>query len=409
MTSAEASHAIIAQLRDSGHEALLAGGCVRDRLLGLIPKDHDVATSATPAEVVRLFRRTKQVGAQFGVVLVALGGCEIEVATFRTDGPYRDGRRPEQVTFSSAEADAQRRDFTINGMFYDPVTERVVDYVGGQQDLAARIVRCIGEPERRFAEDHLRMLRAVRFAARLGFSIDAGTFAAMRDLAPRLADISAERIRMELELILTAAGRARGWELMVASGLSAHLAAGAAWSEAQARRVGAALAAVDEPVSVPLAFAVLLEGRPRAEVLNVLRALRCSNDCMTAVAGLVAAAPRLLDGAGVELADLKQLLAVHLFAEAVRLARATAAADARPTAALDLLVAQAAQIPADAAAPPPFVTGDDLAAMGVPPGRIYSVVLDAVYRAQRNETLASREPALQLARELLARAGQKTS
>src|SRR5690606_33461140 len=154
---------IVRRLRDAGHVAYFAGGCVRDELLGLTPKDYDVATDAPPAIVRKLFHNTQAVGAAFGVVLVRIGTSQIEVATFRTDGKYEDGRRPESVQFTTAEEDAKRRDFTINGMFLDPLTGQVIDYVGGQTDLTAKVLRAIGKPDERFAEDHLRMLRAVRF------------------------------------------------------------------------------------------------------------------------------------------------------------------------------------------------------------------------------------------------------
>ncbi|HON66141.1 MAG TPA: CCA tRNA nucleotidyltransferase, partial [Phycisphaerae bacterium] len=194
----DAALAVVKRLRDAGHEALWAGGCVRDMLLGIEPSDIDVATSAHPPQIVELFRRTREVGVQFGVVLVKQGPHWIEVATFRTDVNYVDGRRPERVVFTTAEEDAQRRDFTINGLFYDPLDRRVIDYVGGEQDVRSGIVRAIGEPSHRFAEDHLRLLRAVRFTTRFGFQLDPATAAAIREHAAGLARISAERIREEL-------------------------------------------------------------------------------------------------------------------------------------------------------------------------------------------------------------------
>jgi poly(A) polymerase len=205
---------VVKRLRDAGHNALWAGGCVRDQLLGLSPKDYDVATSALPDAVRDLFgrRRTLAVGASFGVITV-LGGKPlepIEVATFRTDGDYRDGRRPESVAFTDAEHDAQRRDFTINGLFYDPLEERVVDYVGGVADIEARVVRAIGDPRRRFGEDKLRMLRAVRFAATYGFALDPDTLAAIRDMAAGVTAVSGERIGGELRRVLTHRLRRRG-------------------------------------------------------------------------------------------------------------------------------------------------------------------------------------------------------
>ncbi len=235
----EAAVKIIKTLRAAGHEAFLAGGCVRDLLLGREPEDYDVATSATPDLVLGMFPRTFAVGAHFGVVLVADGGEECsqivtEVATFRSDGVYSDGRHPDAVRYTkSAEEDVQRRDFTINGLLLDPLRQgtplnlddpkilrsSVVDYVGGLADLDARLIRAIGKPERRFEEDHLRLLRGVRFAARFGFEIEPATFAAMRKLASRVEAVSRERVRDELTKMLTEGHARRAFELLDETGL----------------------------------------------------------------------------------------------------------------------------------------------------------------------------------------------
>ena len=215
---------IATTLRERGFQAFLAGGCVRDLLLGAVPKDFDVATSARPQEIVASFPQTQQVGAHFGVILVQLGGVATEVATFRHDGVYLDGRRPDSVQFSSdPREDVLRRDFTINGMLLDPFSNAVLDFVGGRADLAAKVVRTIGEPPLRFGEDKLRMLRAVRFAARLGFAIDPETMAAMRSLAGEIAQVSCERIRDELTRMLTEGHARRAMELLHESGLLAEI------------------------------------------------------------------------------------------------------------------------------------------------------------------------------------------
>jgi poly(A) polymerase len=214
---------IIQKLRLSGHEALLAGGCVRDLLLGREPKDFDVATSATPDEVVALFPGALTVGAHFGVVVVRQDHEQIEVATFRTDGSYKDGRHPESVTFSTAAEDAQRRDFTINGLFRDPIEDRVIDYVGGAADLEKRVLRAIGDAHQRFDEDKLRLLRAVRFATTLGFEIEEKTWQAVREHAPAIQSVSAERIRDELIKIFLHPNRLRGFDLLMDSGLMAQV------------------------------------------------------------------------------------------------------------------------------------------------------------------------------------------
>jgi poly(A) polymerase len=189
---------IVRRLHRAGFSAFWVGGCVRDFLLGREPGDYDIATSALPEQIEKLFKRTIAVGRKFGVMVVVENGQPFQVATFRAEADYRDGRHPEQVTFGDAEADAQRRDFTVNGLFYDPVAEKLHDWVGGEKDLRAKIIRTIGSPGERFAEDHLRLLRAVRFAAQLGFEIEPQTFAAVRTLAPKIELISAERIRDEL-------------------------------------------------------------------------------------------------------------------------------------------------------------------------------------------------------------------
>ena len=217
--SATRAAAVAAKLRAAGFKAYFAGGCVRDALLGLEPKDYDVATDARPEQVVALFPRSQAVGAHFGVVVVRTGPDHVEVATFRTDGSYKDGRRPEEVTYSTPEEDAQRRDFTVNGIFQDPATDEVIDFVGGQADLAAKVLRAIGNPAERFREDHLRLMRAVRFAATLGWEIEPATWAAVKAEAPALAKISIERTRDEFIKIMLHPNRVRGLDLLDKSGL----------------------------------------------------------------------------------------------------------------------------------------------------------------------------------------------
>ena len=206
---------IISTLRNNSHAAFLVGGCVRDRLLGIPPKDFDVSTDALPDDTLRYFRNSQRVGAHFGVILVTREDAAVEVATFRSEGPYADGRRPEAVHFEHDPAkDAERRDFTVNGLFEDPFTGQVFDFVGGRADLARGLIRAIGNPVTRFTEDHLRMLRAIRFAARLGFTIEPETLEAIRQLAPLILRISPERIREELLRILTEGHADRGFELL---------------------------------------------------------------------------------------------------------------------------------------------------------------------------------------------------
>lgn len=213
---------IIQKLTQAGHTALMAGGCVRDMMLGREPKDYDVATSATPEQVVALFPRAQTVGAHFGVVIVRLNHEHVEVATFRSDGSYSDGRRPDSVTYSTPELDAERRDFTVNGLFYDPLTEKVIDYVGGQNDLRMGLLRAIGVAKDRFEEDRLRMLRAIRFATVLEFDIEHATWESICGLAEKIKSVSIERIREEFIKIMLSPNRVRGFDLLVNSGLIGH-------------------------------------------------------------------------------------------------------------------------------------------------------------------------------------------
>ncbi len=210
---------IVRRLQTAGFAAYWVGGCVRDYLLGREPQDYDVATSAVPDQIEALFARTIPVGRKFGVIIVLENGHEFQVATFRAEADYQDGRHPEQVTFSNAQADASRRDFTVNGLFYDPVRDELHDWVGGEADLRAKLLRTIGSPDERFAEDHLRLLRAVRFAAQLDFQIEERTFAALRANAPSISTVSAERIREELMKLFRPPHAARGLDLLRDSGL----------------------------------------------------------------------------------------------------------------------------------------------------------------------------------------------
>ncbi|MEK7210811.1 MAG: CCA tRNA nucleotidyltransferase, partial [Candidatus Binatota bacterium] len=214
MSQQEKAVSIIKLLREKGYQALLAGGCVRDYLLGKSPQDYDIATDARPEAIEKIFPKTIAVGTQFGVILVILDGDPFEVATFRYDGPYLDGRRPSNVRFASMQEDILRRDFTINGMMYDPIADRLIDLIGGREDLERRLVRAIGDPAERFREDRLRTVRAVRFAASLGFTIEENTFRAIKDHAPTITQISWERIGEEITRILTEGGARNGFELL---------------------------------------------------------------------------------------------------------------------------------------------------------------------------------------------------
>jgi len=223
ISSRELATNIVRRLHEAGFSAFWVGGCVRDFLLNREPGDYDITTSALPDQIEKLFERTIAVGRKFGVIVVLEAGRQFQVATFRAESDYRDGRRPEKVTFGDAIADASRRDFTVNGLFYDPLTNKLHDWVGGEADLRAGTIRTIGVPEERFAEDHLRLLRAVRFATQLDFQIEPRTFSAARTIAPKIKDISAERIREELVKLFRPPHAARGLELLRDSGLLKHI------------------------------------------------------------------------------------------------------------------------------------------------------------------------------------------
>ncbi len=394
---------VIRRLRAAGHQALLAGGCVRDLLRGEPPEDYDVATDAVPERVCALFAPTRKVGVQFGVVLVRSRGRWVEVATFRSDGAYMDGRHPVGVTFGDAQQDALRRDFTVNGMFFDPLDDVVIDYVGGRVDLAARLIRCIGEPAERFEEDHLRLLRAVRFAARLDFTIEPRTFEAMRAQAARLARVARERVREELERMLTHASRARAVELMVRAALFEHLWPGAAWSPGAMAAACARLERLPAAAPFELSLAVLLAERPPGEVGQICRALTCSNEQRETVVWLVEHQADLDDPAAPSLAALKRLMAHPAFALLRDLATLRLTGQPEGLVRTRVLAERLAAIPHEQVAPPPLVTGEDLLERGLPQGPAYRRILEELYTRQLNLEITTRPAALHALDEIVSR------
>jgi poly(A) polymerase len=400
LTPKAAALRVVDRLEKAGHEALFAGGCVRDTVLGREPKDYDIATDATPDEVTGLFRRSAQVGARFGVVVVRMAQLQVEVATFRTDGSYADGRRPESVTFSTPKEDALRRDFTINGMFQRPATGEIIDFVGGQADARAGLVRAIGDPLVRFGEDHLRMLRAVRFATRLGFEIEERTFAAIRDEADSIRTISTERIRMELEQILADPHRARGWRLLRETGLVNLLVGGLSWRASEADAVALRLDALGESVAAETALAVLLIDRSVRDVRALMARFTFSRHSVQRVCWLLESLALLMGTRDLELADVKTLRAHGGLDELVALHRSELTARGLDVSAADAFACRAAAIAEESVAPAPFVTGDDLQAMGMRPGRRMGEVLDALYRGQLNEEILNEAEAFARAREM---------
>ena len=373
-------------------------------LLGREPKDYDVATGAQPGQIIGLFRRTRKVGAQFGVVLVRQGPHWIEVATFRTDLSYSDGRHPDGVRFSTPEEDAQRRDFTINGMFFDPLENRVIDYVGGEADLRARRLRAIGDPRHRVAEDHLRVLRAVRFAASYECAIEEATWAAVCEMAPTIRRVSEERIREEMEKAFGSRFRGEAVRLLAEAGLLHYLWEGATWSAEHLLRAIEVVRRLPEHAVMEHALAVLLLDRPAEEVHRICRALTCSNRTREHVAWLVGHREALTDPSRLTLADLKLLMHTRWFDDLLAQYRAECLADGSSLAAYDEIRARAARIPPDEIRPAPFVDGEDLKAMRLAEGPVFSEILDRIYYAQLNDELPSREEALRLAATLVEKA-----
>ncbi len=398
----EAATAVVRRLRDHGHVAYWAGGCVRDMLLDTEPSDYDVATDAPPERIIELFRKTRKVGAAFGVVMVRQGRHWIETATFRTDFDYADGRRPSRVQFTTAEQDAARRDFTINGMFYDPIDQRVIDHVAGQEDLRAGLIRAIGDPPQRFAEDHLRMLRAVRFARRLDFTIEPVTAQAIRDHASRITRISPERVREELEKMLTRPSRGAALREAGELGLLDHLWPGADWNPPRLDLAVRVLGALPERADFTLSMASMLHDRDPAEVRRIGQALRCSNELIDDATWLVRHPDEIEQVEILSLPAFKKLMAHPRFGDLLDLHAAIGhARGLRPDA--NVLARQRADtIPRKEVAPPPFVTGDDLIAAGLTPGPRFKTILEILYDEQLDNRLTTREQAIEKMHEIVS-------
>ncbi len=426
--------AIVTALRERGYLAWLVGGCVRDELLGISPKDYDVATSARPDEVLTLFPRAERIGAHFGVVLVKTREAAVEVATFRSDHSYSDGRRPDEVTFETdPRQDALRRDFTINALFRDPFTGEVLDFVEGRQDLAHGVVRAIGDPRRRFQEDHLRLLRAVRFAARFAFLIEEGTYAAMRDLRRTIHAIAVERVREELTRILTEGQAARGLELLDGCGLLEELLPevkafqgvqqppeyhpeGDVWTHVllMLRQMG--------PASPELAWGALLHdvGKPptfrvadrirfdgHAEIGErmaraILGRLKFSHESTERICAIVANHMRFMDAQRMKTSTLKRFLRQSHFDEHLALHRLDCLSSNGSLANYDYVSQALAEMGEDVLRPPRLITGRDLIAMGYEPGPAFSDWLRAVEDAQLEGRIQTREDALALVASLAA-------
>lgn len=438
MTEREFAISVVQRLQEAGYQALWAGGCVRDELLGVTPKDYDVATTARPEEVQKLFRRTVAVGVSFGVVEV-LGPrlqhdyLKVQVATFRTDAGYSDGRRPDQVVFASAREDALRRDFTINGIFFDPIKSELLDYVGGQADLQARVLRAIGDPHVRFSEDKLRLLRAVRIATRFDLAIESQTMAAIRAMAGQITVVSAERIAEELRQLIVHPRRSHGMNLLYDLGLVAPILpellpmkglpqgpplapTGDLWDH-----VMAVLDQLGDAPSFSLAMAALLHdvGKPRTvgrtperytfyyhEHVGARLAdeiglrLKLSNAERERIAWLVEKHQYLCDPKVMKTSKLKTVLSHPDIGELLALHRADARAWGRSVDHVEYCEFLLREwTPADLN-PPPLLDGHDLTRRGLQPGPLFKELLDAVREAQLDGTIKTQPQAWELIERL---------
>ncbi|HET8890279.1 MAG TPA: CCA tRNA nucleotidyltransferase [Candidatus Angelobacter sp.] len=430
-------------LREHGYSAYLVGGCVRDLLLNREPADYDVATSATPHEVIRLFPQTFAVGAQFGVVLVPVrrnnqdgerDNFATEVATFRSDGAYSDGRHPDEVRFSNdARLDVQRRDFTINGLLLDPDTREVLDYVGGRDDLQRGIVRTIGEAHQRFCEDKLRMLRAVRFAARFSYAIDEQTFAAIRELAPQIHQVSHERVRDEILKMLTEGRARRAFELLDQTNLLEQVLPeikkmqgveqppqyhpeGDVWIHTLMLLEGLppgcsktlALGALLHDVGKPPTFRVAPDrirfdghaeiGTKMAE--GICHRFRLSNDDTGQVLSLVANHMRFADVTRMKDSTLKRFFRLPGFEQHLELHRLDCMSSHRDLSLYDFAREKFHELPPEQIRPAPLITGNDLIAAGYKPGPQFKELLTAVEDAQLDGSISTKEEALALVKKL---------
>ncbi len=427
MSQKDKAIGIVKRLRDEGYESYLAGGCVRDMLLGKTPQDYDISTNAKPDEIAKIFPKTIPVGAQFGVLLVMIESEAFEVASFRHDGPYLDGRRPTHVRYGSLQEDILRRDFTINGMVYDPITGQIIDLVGGREDLERKLVRAIGNPRSRFEEDRLRMVRAVRFAASLDFTIESETFDAIRELASTVKQISWERIGEEITRILTEGGAKRGFELLDRTGLLKILL-----PEIEAMKgveqspdyhpegdvfthTMLTLSHLDSPTET-LAYGCLLhdvakpvcirrdehrltfyghteKGAEMAEEL--LKRLKRSRATWERVAYLVRNHLRHVQAPQMRLSTLKRFLGEDGIDELLELTRIDALSANGDLQHYRFCKQKLTELEEEEIHPEPLLRGRDLIAMGFSPGPTFHIILKQVEEAQLGGELSSREEAME--------------
>jgi tRNA nucleotidyltransferase (CCA-adding enzyme) len=374
---------IVRELQKAGYLTVLAGGCVRDSLLGVKPKDLDIATGATPEVVEELFSKTLAVGKDFGTIVVVEDGHNFEVTTFRREGPYEDGRHPSSVTFTDAAEDARRRDFTVNALFYDPLEREVIDFVGGLDDLHKKILRAVGNPSERFREDRLRMLRAIRFVAQLGFELESSAMQAIQEQAEELKVISAERILNEVKRFLSAEHLWMGMKALLESGLERRF-----WPELSSFDVAKLK---DHPrfLSWENTFAAISLMVPFEDVETRLRSWKSSKDSLRSVEaqrkGL-----RVLMNQNSSRADRARVLGGEVFAEVLLLAEIFMSADQ-----LEKIVQEFLQVSTEGELPKPFVTGEDLVGLGVAPGAQMGALLKETYDQQLEGRLTSKSAALE--------------
>ncbi len=430
MEPVELARQIVTRLKASGNQAYFVGGCVRDLILGGQPKDYDVSTDARPDEITALFPKSDLVGAHFGVVLVRDSGAQVEVATFRSDHAYVDGRHPVAVDFESdPRQDVLRRDFTINALLLDPDRDEILDFVGGREDLRNRIVRAIGDPETRFREDHLRLLRAVRFAARLDYQIDPATMQAIQLLHNLILKVSAERIRDELARILTEGGARRGFELLEATGLLADILPevaamkgvpqppefhpeGDVWTHTllmleQLRQpsvtlaLGVLLHDVGKPPTFRVAERIRFDGHVEKGVEmaeGILTRLRFSNDEIRQAIALVANHMRFKDAPQMRESTLKRFLRIENFPEHLELHHLDCLSSHGHLDNYELVKKKLEELPPAELKPPPLITGADLIAAGYQPGPIFARILATVEDAQLESKIRTPDEAMALVR-----------
>ena len=434
MTLLEGAQEVVSRLGARGHRALFAGGCVRDMLLGADPQDYDIATDADPQEVIGIFPNAQTVGAHFGVVVVPLAGHAYEVARFRQDLGYSDGRHPDAVAPADEREDALRRDFTVNGMFYDPVADRTIDYVGGLSDLRCGLIRAIGSAPRRFEEDRLRMLRAVRFGARFNWPIEADTLRAIADAADGIRCVSVERVRDEFLRILTEGGAPQGLRWLIDTGLVVHVIPEVArmGGVAQPRAyhpegdvlthtmimlgvmrdptpelaLGVLLHDVGKPDTFQLADRIRFHNHPQvgADIAGrICRRLHCSSGQADQVVRLVADHHRFVHVRHMRDSKLKRFLRTERFEEHLELHRLDCLSSHRDLSNHGFCLEALARFGPDEIRPLPLVTGHDLIALGYAPGPAFGQVLAQVEDAQLEGRVTHREAALGLATEVLDR------